>query len=346
MTEFTGERVVPGQVNDNLWAEHIARYAFAARFAPRQAVLDIGCGAGYGTAELARTATKVHGIDISNDAVAYAKRHYLAANTTFLAGSATSLPLPDAHFGLITAFEVIEHLADWRSMLAEASRVLTPDGLFFVSTPNKLYYTESRGTEGPNPYHVHEFEYEEFRAALSEYFPKSTILLQNRMEAFAFYPHATFTGVDAQIAGSRGTPNDATFFLGVCSHSQIPALQSFLYVPRASNLLKEREQHIQALSAELATARAERDAIILVHDEQTRHLEAQNEWAKALDRRLTETGNDLAAVVKSLDTAEATVIQRTLWAQRLDLQLNQVKASRWVRLGRKLGLGPKIDSNV
>ncbi len=53
MIEFTGERVIPGQVDPDLWAEHISRYAFASRFAPGARVLDLGCGAGYGTAELA-----------------------------------------------------------------------------------------------------------------------------------------------------------------------------------------------------------------------------------------------------------------------------------------------------
>ena len=48
VTEFTGERVIPGQVNDDLWAEHVARYAFAARFASGRRALDAGCGTGYG----------------------------------------------------------------------------------------------------------------------------------------------------------------------------------------------------------------------------------------------------------------------------------------------------------
>ena len=50
VNEFTGERVIPGQVNEDLWAEHIARYAFASRFAAHSRVLDAGCGAGYGAA--------------------------------------------------------------------------------------------------------------------------------------------------------------------------------------------------------------------------------------------------------------------------------------------------------
>jgi len=44
VSEFTGERVIPGQVNDELWAEHVARYAFAARMASGRRVLDLGCG--------------------------------------------------------------------------------------------------------------------------------------------------------------------------------------------------------------------------------------------------------------------------------------------------------------
>ena len=51
MIDFTGERVIPGEVNSDLWAEHFARYAFAARFATGVRSLDVGCGAGYGTAE-------------------------------------------------------------------------------------------------------------------------------------------------------------------------------------------------------------------------------------------------------------------------------------------------------
>ena len=65
----------------------------------------------------------------------------------------------------MVAFEVIEHLEDWRDFLREVRRVLAPRGQFIVSTPNKLYYTESRGATGANPFHVHEFDFEEFRAS-------------------------------------------------------------------------------------------------------------------------------------------------------------------------------------
>ena len=110
-TEFTGERVIPGQVDIDLWNEHLSRYAFAARLARRKRVLDVGCGAGYGSAELAAAASSVIGIDIDGDAVAYAAAHYSRSNLSFQQAAATALPFPDASFELVVAFEVIEHLA-------------------------------------------------------------------------------------------------------------------------------------------------------------------------------------------------------------------------------------------
>ena len=54
LAEFTGERVIPGEVDADLLNEHVARYLFAARMAGGRRVLDAGCGSGYGVAELAR----------------------------------------------------------------------------------------------------------------------------------------------------------------------------------------------------------------------------------------------------------------------------------------------------
>ena len=50
MAEFTGERLIPGEVDIDLLNEHMARYHFAVRLARGKRVLDAGCGAGYGAA--------------------------------------------------------------------------------------------------------------------------------------------------------------------------------------------------------------------------------------------------------------------------------------------------------
>ncbi len=415
MIEFTGERVVPGAVNDDLWAEHVARYAFASRFARGGRVLDIGCGTGYGLAELARAHDAAVGIDVSAEAAAYARTNYSAANVRFVQASASALPFVSASFRLITAFEVIEHLEDWPRLVSEARRVLAPDGLFLVSTPNRLYYTESRGDEGSNPFHVHEFTFDEFRQALSSVFPQVVIFQQNRTESFAFsLTRPSISPLDARMDGSRGTPDHAHFFIALCGIDTIPEARTFIYLPRASNLLREREQHIQLLQRELQLTRAaldrvlnEHQELVRLHAEQKDQLEEHNRWALQLEKdwkaslaRVAQLQDELKAeqdasrqvvasyaskvseleqdsrekaqwaldtearlsaelaakcaelgeAVRLLDQAEATVTDRTAWAQtlqqkveRLETQLRMIRGSRWIKIGRMVGVGPRVQ---
>ena len=136
MAEFTGERLIPGEVDIDLLNEHMARYHFAVRLARGKRVLDAGCGAGYGSAELADVAESVTGIDIAPEAIAFARAHYERPNLSFEEASCTGLPFGDASFDLVVAFEVIEHLEDWKGFLHEVRRVLAPSGQLIVSTPN------------------------------------------------------------------------------------------------------------------------------------------------------------------------------------------------------------------
>ncbi|MEZ5355796.1 MAG: methyltransferase domain-containing protein [Bryobacteraceae bacterium] len=409
-SEFTGERVVPGQVDPDLWNEHLARYLFASRLARRKRVLDVACGAGYGSAELAATAASVAAIDIAEGAVRQAAASYERGNLRFACASATALPFRDRAFDLITAFEVIEHLEDWDLLLSEAARLLAPGGQLIVSTPNKSYYAEARKLAGPNPFHAHEFEFEEFGAALERHFRHVSLFVQNHAAVVAFQPLAGTGGAEIRMDTAAVDPAESHFFMAVCAQSPQTGSPAYLYLPTAANVLRARELHIRRLEQELAQkeewlakSQADHQELLARHRAQQQELEDRNRWAAKLDedlaaagRRVSELqqelveeaanatevvagyerkiaelereGNERAAAVEAhwrgefenksrelvecvrlLDTAEKTVEERTLWAQSLDrektaveAQLSMVQASRWIKVGRRLGLGPRV----
>jgi SAM-dependent methyltransferase len=406
LAEFTGERIIPGEVDIDLLNEHLARYAFAARLARGKRVLDTGCGAGYGSAELAHAAQAAVGIDVSADAITFARANYRLPNLTFEVASCTALPHRDASFDLVVGFEVIEHLENWREFLREVRRVLAPNGQFIVSTPNKLYYNESRGGQGANPFHVHEFEFEEFRAELKSIFPFVSLYLENHVGGMTFQPHEPGNTVEVRVDAGEPAPDDSHFFVAVCAPRPQLGNPTFVYVPRAANVLREREKHIALLEGELATknqwlekALGEHDALMKQFTAQKEALERSNRWAESQNREIAEhravigelqqelrettagyeakvaelesdiaaktkwardvetaltaevkkqTG-DLVAAVEALHRTENELEERTAWALRLQEeakllgeQLALVRASRWVTLGRKVGLGPVL----
>ncbi len=362
MAEFTGERVIPGEVERDLWNEHAARYAFAARVAGGRRVLDAGCGAGYGAADLASEAREVLAIDIAPEAIEYARAHYPGANLRFEQASCLKIPAPDASFDLVVAFEIIEHLSDWRTFLIEVRRVLSPGGRFVVSTPNKVYYAEARAELGPNPFHAHEFEYEEFRRELRGVFPKVELYLENHAGAIVFAAAGATGAVESIVEEGGANAAEAHFFLAVCSVSGETAVAPFVYVPRAANMLRERERHIQVLESELRRRIArvvelQEELITEQAKARTRIGELEGELGEAVAGATRLAGEldgkvaELADCVGHLHEAEGTVVERTLWAQRnqaeaegLRGQLQALWSTRWVRLGGKLGLLPKLEA--
>ena len=70
-------------------------------------------------------------------------------------GDAQALPLPDRSIELVVSFETIEHVDDPAAFMGEVARVLVPEGIWIVSTPNRPVYSP-KGTQ--NPYHRVEFD--------------------------------------------------------------------------------------------------------------------------------------------------------------------------------------------
>jgi SAM-dependent methyltransferase len=367
--EFTGERVTPGQVEPDLWNEHWSRYLFAARLARGKRVLDAGCGAGYGAAELARTARHVTAIDRSPEAIRHARTQYELPNLSFLVAACEALPLADGAADLAVAFEVIEHLPEWPRFLGELRRVLAPSGQAVISTPNRRYYAEARAGAGPNPYHCHEFDYAEFRGALAEVFPHVTIFVQNHAAALVFSPAGPCSAAEARLEAPEPDPEQAHFFIAVCACAPQTGAPTFVYVPSRANLLRERQRHIEWLQSELDALGRKHLALQQELEEHNRwaqeldreleqargaiaalqqELESKTEWALSLDRELAAKVGELAQCVEALHHTEKTLEERTNWAfelqrqiRALEVELSRYQASRWVRLGRLFRLGPE-----
>jgi 2-polyprenyl-6-hydroxyphenyl methylase/3-demethylubiquinone-9 3-methyltransferase len=124
--------------------------------------LDVGCGAGLIAEPLARLGAAVTGIDASLPVIDVARAHAAAQGLAidYRVGEVTELK---GSFDLITAMEVVEHVADPAAFLKALSRLLAPGGLLVLSTPNAtgwsrlLMITLGEGS-GQIPRGTHDFK--------------------------------------------------------------------------------------------------------------------------------------------------------------------------------------------
>ncbi len=147
-----------------IFAEHLTRYQSALPFVADKVVLDIASGSGYGTKLLAEAAAQAYGVDADAGAVDYARTKFSAANVEFRHGDAVAIPLDDNSVDVVVSFETIEHIENYRRFMGEIKRVLRPNGIALISTPNDLEFAEG------NHYHLHEFVYQELLDLVGEYF--------------------------------------------------------------------------------------------------------------------------------------------------------------------------------
>lgn len=130
---------------ENVWEqvpEGLAPAGFARRrdfllthVAAGQRVLDVGCGEGWFTAELARAGAHAVGVEVAEEPLRRARRR--DSQLAFeLVASAVAWPFSDAEFDAVWAGEVIEHVPDTAGWLSELRRVLRPGGVLLLSTPD------------------------------------------------------------------------------------------------------------------------------------------------------------------------------------------------------------------
>jgi len=179
-------------------------------------VLEIGCGTGIDLIRFARGGARVTGVDLSQTAIELAKKYFayknLKADLKIMNGE--DLKFPDNSFDMIYAHGVLQYTADARKMVAEAFRVLKPDGTFIGMVYNRRGWLNVMskffkvGLEHEDAPVLDKYTIGEFRQLLSvfsdvhiipERFPVKS-RLHGGIKGFLF--NACFVGVFNAVPGS------------------------------------------------------------------------------------------------------------------------------------------------
>lgn len=152
----------------------LAAYEFTRPYLKEKKILDAACGAGQGLLHLypsLNKTTTLVGLDISKEALLYAKRNGCEKGISFCCGDLSHIPFKKESFDIVLSFQVVEHLSPGESLqryFEEIQRLLKPEGLFFLSTLNR-----DKTSHGLNPFHVKEYRFDEFREMVRRFFPTS-----------------------------------------------------------------------------------------------------------------------------------------------------------------------------
>lgn len=220
------ERFVPATMAGELAeAEHLVRYRWAARFVAGRRVLDAACGTAYGSVILHQAgAASVMGVDIA-EAVIAAAQPEMPAGVELRVGDVERLDLDSDTFDVVVCFETIEHVRDREAALAEFRRVLAPNGLLLISSPNRDGYVPG------NPHHVHEYSRDEFVEALTAMFPHVEVLSQEGLVGAAILREDDFVDGSGRVIerlpvtkAVAGTAGRETYLIGVASDAPLPTV--------------------------------------------------------------------------------------------------------------------------
>ena len=331
LIEWTGERCVPWAPDPQVVYEHLHRYLWAARLVQGRRVLDLASGEGFGAMILAESASAVVGVDIDGRSVEHARLNYGAPTLGFEVADARDLSrFPEHSFGAVVAFEMIEHVAEQERVLDEIRRVLEPDGLLVISTPDRAAY----GAASPeaNPFHIRELAREELTALLQTRFANTAIWGQRTITGSALAALEDPTGDDAapwrsffiervgdewRVASGLSPvyvvalasnaplpPGPADSTLGDCGLQLVRAVEADRAekLGEARALREARERDARELQTELEAQRSELEA-------QRSELEAQRGEVARLRARTASDAHTIASLDDQLNATSRQVLR-------------------------------------
>ncbi len=286
-------------------------------------MLDLACGEGYGSALLSTLAHSVVGIDIASDALEYARATYgHFTNVRFECASAVATGLTGANFDLVVSFETIEHLAEQAEMLAEIRRLLKPDGVLIISSPNRPVY--SQGRDYQNEFHVKELDFVEFDALLREHFGQIDYYGQRLAMGTVVQPlseklptYGAFSDDGKDVQQRTFTMRDPMYFLAVCGFEgqSLPKLNASIFLPDSLDLV----EHYTSF----ARWAKQQDRELAIRDKNVRHYQAE---AAALEGKMKTLREELSRRQAELAALNTQRDQFRLEIIRAQAQLDLLKS--------------------
>jgi ubiquinone/menaquinone biosynthesis C-methylase UbiE len=113
----------------------------------RESCLEIGCGAGRMTMQLALYFKQVHAIDVSDKMIEYAQKHVLSSSVAFHLANGLDIPVGDQSVFSVFSTHVFQHfdsLSVADRYFAEIARIMKPEGTLMIHLPIHRWPLESR----------------------------------------------------------------------------------------------------------------------------------------------------------------------------------------------------------
>jgi len=126
--------------------------------------LDVGCSAGFTVKAAEEEGFEAHGLDIATAAIEYGEKTLGLKNLVY--GDLRDQGYPDGHFSAISVYDVIEHVSELQHFVRELKRVLAPDGVIDIGTPDIGHWRVPRELKRWNEFKPSEHLY---------YFNRSTL---------------------------------------------------------------------------------------------------------------------------------------------------------------------------
>jgi SAM-dependent methyltransferase len=158
-TEITSDKII----SDNPIHQRLIKPYVVVREWVKGDLLELGCGEGRGFELLSPVAESYLGLDKITQVIVSLREKY--GHGLFRQAVFPPLKNIDDHsFDTVVSFQVIEHVRQDELFLREIYRILKPGGMALITTPNR------KMTLTRNPWHIREYEAEEFHVLAGKVF--------------------------------------------------------------------------------------------------------------------------------------------------------------------------------